>query len=752
MDLSKRETPRNSIPSTTFNRETTMPRQATDLPERKVFASLQRPDMSASEQLSKLLGLVADTGTAIVGDIQEKHDKRDTAQAVFDFGTGHEDEAKYAKSRAYQSAWQLQGAKKLTLDVSEEVTKAVNEALSDPDHPATPEDIHALIEGIFEKHTRDAHGNPLNFGTPEATATIGNGFAEIMAKTLPEAHKVIQQQMNTKLFATTYHNMSFERETRGGVPIGTPHQELPASAPTLTTFKPVPEGWHGSEADAIFELGMTQDEAKAFIASGKDPRVVPKVPVGGNVLETLNVPFEGFGTVKLTGKLGDSREGGSSHNGEDFPVPDGTTIKAPMGGTVIAAFSNARGGNQVRVKMANGDIVGFAHLSKLDVKKGDSVATGAVLGLSGHTGHATGPHVHMTVEVKGKKVSPTSYFADASKHTGPALTGPGPELKTAADAQPAAPRPGFDLEGFMRQMPPGVDKGAAKEWVLQTLIADATEKGDPSLLNGLDTSTRADGTPSLTPDERTKVAQVRERLSENVRIVAERQKKKLQADNADLVLTAFNDDSVPDPSPEWLAEQGSKGLLDPSFAYTMINHVDEQARQAEREAKADRRQAEYDADQGYDALTYGMIAERQAGLLAGSSFKEDQARYNRGEFGPVGSKKALSRFKRVTSAARAGASVAEKSPEFAYYSGQLKMNYAPRKAASGNLLQQRSAGGGLDEAHYAGMLSFYKQKVDGGMPPEEAYRAAVVAYGPKNQDRKAARDALEQSLLAKQRG
>ncbi|MEE4452555.1 M23 family metallopeptidase [Novosphingobium resinovorum] len=122
-------------------------------------------------------------------------------------------------------------------------------------------------------------------------------------------------------------------------------------------------------------------------------------------------PFPGFDVGKRSGRMGEARSGGSAHNGEDFPAPVGTPIVAPMGGEVVASMRNARGGNQVRVRMDDGSIVGFAHLSSRGVEVGQRVEAGAQLGLSGNTGKSTGPHVHMTMEVNGKKVSPSDHFA-----------------------------------------------------------------------------------------------------------------------------------------------------------------------------------------------------------------------------------------------------------------------------------------------------------------------------------------------------
>jgi len=53
----------------------------------------------------------------------------------------------------------------------------------------------------------------------------------------------------------------------------------------------------------------------------------------------------------------------------------------------------------------------LAHLSRLDVKAGEAVTTGQVVGLSGATGRVTGPHLHWTVRLNGARVDPLSVLA-----------------------------------------------------------------------------------------------------------------------------------------------------------------------------------------------------------------------------------------------------------------------------------------------------------------------------------------------------
>ena len=96
----------------------------------------------------------------------------------------------------------------------------------------------------------------------------------------------------------------------------------------------------------------------------------------------------------------------SFHNGIDIPAPAKTPIYAPISGEVVMNSYNAAGGNQVIIK--NGDIrFGFAHLfEKPNLKVGQKVEAGQVIGLIGSTGTSTGNHLHLTLKIGNDVVDP----------------------------------------------------------------------------------------------------------------------------------------------------------------------------------------------------------------------------------------------------------------------------------------------------------------------------------------------------------
>jgi murein DD-endopeptidase MepM/ murein hydrolase activator NlpD len=94
------------------------------------------------------------------------------------------------------------------------------------------------------------------------------------------------------------------------------------------------------------------------------------------------------------------------HHGVDVAAPEGTPVRAMKGGRVESA--GARGGYGLTVILSHGSNMRtlYAHLSRIDVKPGDRVRGGDVIGAVGRTGNATGPHLHFEVLRWGRAEDP----------------------------------------------------------------------------------------------------------------------------------------------------------------------------------------------------------------------------------------------------------------------------------------------------------------------------------------------------------
>jgi len=124
-----------------------------------------------------------------------------------------------------------------------------------------------------------------------------------------------------------------------------------------------------------------------------------------------------------------------AHLGTDFAAPTGTAVRTVGDGVVEFAGVQNGFGNVVFVKHRNQHVTVYAHLSRIGVKKGESVAQGQSIGAVGSTGWATGPHLHFEFRVNGQHQDP---------------------MAIARQSEPAAPvstagRPAFDrLAAVMR--------------------------------------------------------------------------------------------------------------------------------------------------------------------------------------------------------------------------------------------------------------------------------------------------------------
>lgn len=101
------------------------------------------------------------------------------------------------------------------------------------------------------------------------------------------------------------------------------------------------------------------------------------------------------------------------HTGIDFVVPTGTKIRAIGPAKVVEAGPGGSYGNQVVLRHADGMYSQYAHMSRIKVSSGDSVRGGQVIGLSGATGNASGPHLHMEIRTGpayGSDLSPIPYL------------------------------------------------------------------------------------------------------------------------------------------------------------------------------------------------------------------------------------------------------------------------------------------------------------------------------------------------------
>lgn len=128
----------------------------------------------------------------------------------------------------------------------------------------------------------------------------------------------------------------------------------------------------------------------------------------GSVVKFQN-SFENPVEGNITSKFGMRRNPITNkyqlHEGIDIGATEGTPVKSAMSGVVTFSGESEGYGNLVIIKNGEKE-TRYAHLSKLNVQKGDNVNSGDLIGEVGSTGNSTGPHLHFEIRINNQPIDP----------------------------------------------------------------------------------------------------------------------------------------------------------------------------------------------------------------------------------------------------------------------------------------------------------------------------------------------------------
>jgi murein DD-endopeptidase MepM/ murein hydrolase activator NlpD len=228
-------------------------------------------------------------------------------------------------------------------------------------------------------------GHDISFSF-DATSNTWFALAGISIETAPGAYAL--ELSGEKVAGKTPHEkISFARK----LPIGLgKYPKLPGTLTVEGKFtEPNPEQQK--------EIEESQQVKKDYLS-----RVTPQREWSGDFAEPANAEISDvFGAARVfNGKTQ------STHLGLDFRVPSGTPVKAMNDGTVLLARRLYFEGNFVVLDHGQGLLTLYLHLSEFKVKEGEQVKRGQEIGLSGGTGRATGPHLHVAVRWQGTYLDP----------------------------------------------------------------------------------------------------------------------------------------------------------------------------------------------------------------------------------------------------------------------------------------------------------------------------------------------------------
>jgi murein DD-endopeptidase MepM/ murein hydrolase activator NlpD len=137
----------------------------------------------------------------------------------------------------------------------------------------------------------------------------------------------------------------------------------------------------------------------------------------GEVVNSLPLRWPIRGRVNSEFGRRSSPWGGAAerHDGLDISVPLGTPVMCPAPGRVVLAGGGGDYGRHIMIDHGNGVRSLYGHMSKVDVRAGQQVEKGTILGLTGSTGRSTGPHLHYELRVAGKAVNPRKFLWEGAE-------------------------------------------------------------------------------------------------------------------------------------------------------------------------------------------------------------------------------------------------------------------------------------------------------------------------------------------------
>jgi murein DD-endopeptidase MepM/ murein hydrolase activator NlpD len=249
-------------------------------------------------------------------------------------------------------------------------------ALQLPENHTVPGGIAVLTLGRYDTAPKAVyHNKPVMVVRDDHgsfTALVGLPLA-----TKPGAHKLIvkDQAGRTEEITFTVTERDYERQYI-----------------TLKNKRMV-----NPEKRDLTRIGKEQQRIRKALASWS-----PQTP------ETLQLTLPVNGPVSSTFALRRffNNQPRKPHSGLDLAAPEGTPVKAPASGRIIDTGEYFFNGNSVFIDHGQGLVTMYCHLSRIDVKPGQSVNHGDIIGAVGKTGRVTGAHLHWSVSLNDARIDP----------------------------------------------------------------------------------------------------------------------------------------------------------------------------------------------------------------------------------------------------------------------------------------------------------------------------------------------------------
>lgn len=165
------------------------------------------------------------------------------------------------------------------------------------------------------------------------------------------------------------------------------------------------------EAKPVVEIEKSAAAAKkeikevASLDAPEKTEAVEKKPAGKAI--SFIKPVDG----QVISEFGGDKAGGGFNDGISIQAPEGTPVKAASGGTVVYSGNQLQGyGNLIIIRHQSGYLSSYSHLKELELKKGENISQGDIVGHVGKTGNVPSPQLHFGIRKGREPVDPKNYL------------------------------------------------------------------------------------------------------------------------------------------------------------------------------------------------------------------------------------------------------------------------------------------------------------------------------------------------------
>lgn len=256
-----------------------------------------------------------------------------------------------------------------------------------------------VIERTDSGFTSRIETAPLQATQALGSATISSSlFAATDEASIPDAVAV----QVAEIFSG---QIDFRRSLRKGDTLSVVYEALQADGETMRSGKILSVEFvnHGKSNQAVlFQDPASSSKSQYYTFDGNSLR---KAFLASPLQFTRM--SSGYG-IRVHPITNDKR----AHKGIDYAAPTGTPVRTVGDGVVIFAGTKGGYGNVIEVMHRDGKSTVFAHLSRIDVRKGQQVEQSDVIGAVGTTGFSTGPHLHFEFRIDGEHRDPLTLVAE----------------------------------------------------------------------------------------------------------------------------------------------------------------------------------------------------------------------------------------------------------------------------------------------------------------------------------------------------